>query len=221
MFDFGGVICTPQPQEDLAALAGAAGVSVAELWDAYWPARPAYDAGDLTSMTYWQGVAGQFGRTFSEAQVAELIRLDIASWAHLCEDTVQLIRDLQAAGQRLALLSNMPADVARSIAALPVARHFEHLLFSCDFRALKPDPGCYARALSRLGAPAAEVIFIDDRTENVIGAERMGIRAIHFTGSREARADLAGMIGVHGLLFPVVTTRSSWVLAEKKLSVRS
>ncbi|HEY3733695.1 MAG TPA: hypothetical protein VGL63_07245 [Streptosporangiaceae bacterium] len=64
MFDFGGVICTPQPEEDLAALAGTARVSVAELWDAYWPARPAYDAGDLTSMTYWQGVAGQFGRTF-------------------------------------------------------------------------------------------------------------------------------------------------------------
>lgn len=200
MFDFGGVICTPQPQQDLAALAGAAGVSAAQFWAAYWPSRRAYDAAGLTAETFWQDVAGRLGTSFSGAQIAELVRLDIASWAHLREGTVQLITDLDKAGQRLALLSNAPTEVARAVAELPVARHFEHLLFSCDFGAAKPDAACFGQALDRLGAPAAEVIFIDDRKDNVTAAARLGMRAIQFTGPEQARAGLAGIFGTDKLL---------------------
>jgi putative hydrolase of the HAD superfamily len=200
MFDFGGVVCTPQPEEDLAALAAAAGVSVAAFWGAYWPPRRAYDAAALTAETFWQDVAARLGTSFSGAQVAELVRLDVASWAHLRKGTVRLIRDLAEDEKRLALLSNAPAEVARAVAALPVARHFEHLLFSCDFGSAKPDPGCFGQALGRLGAPAEEVIFIDDREENVTAALGLGMRAIRFTGPEQARARLAGIFGTDRLL---------------------
>jgi putative hydrolase of the HAD superfamily len=197
LFDFGGVICTPQPAQDVAALATVAGVSVAEFSGAYWPLRQAYDSAALTAMTYWQGIADRLGTRFSDAQVDELGRLDVASWSHLCEGTIELIRELEAAGKRLALLSNAPVDVARAVAGLPVARHFEHLLFSCDFKAAKPDPDCFSQALGRLGAPAKEVIFVDDREENVAAAARLGMRAIQFTGPEQVRA---GIFGVRGLL---------------------
>jgi putative hydrolase of the HAD superfamily len=200
MFDFGGVICTPQPAEDLAALAAVAGVSVGEFWAAYWPSRRAYDEAALTAETYWQDVAGRLGTSLRAAQVNELVRLDIASWAHLREGTVQLIRDLYAEGKRLALLSNVPAEIARAVAALPVARHFEELLFSCDFGSAKPDPRCFRQALGRLGVPAGEVILIDDREENVRAATALGMRAIRFTGPEQARADLAGIFGMEGPL---------------------
>jgi putative hydrolase of the HAD superfamily len=195
LFDFGGVICTPQPDDDLAALAAAAGpVSVADFCDAYWPSRTAYDFAALTAAEFWQDVAARLGQTFTTAQVDELVRLDIASWAHLQDGTLALIRDLEAAGQRLALLSNMPVECARAVARMPVARHFQHLLFSCDFRAGKPDHAFYGQVLDRLGVPAGEVTLIDDREENVCGAARMGMRAIRFTDPEQARAGLAGII---------------------------
>jgi putative hydrolase of the HAD superfamily len=200
MFDFGGVICTPQPEQDLAALAACAGVSVAEFWAAYWSSRQAYDTAALSAVTYWQDVAGRLGTSFSDAQVAGLIRLDIVSWGHLREGTLRLIRDLDDCGHRLALLSNAPAEVARAVAGLPVARHFEHLLFSCDFGAAKPDPGCFRQALDRLGAPAEEVILIDDREENVRAAIALRMQAIRFIGPEQARAGLAGIFGKDGLL---------------------
>jgi putative hydrolase of the HAD superfamily len=221
MFDFGGVICTPQPQEDLAALAAAAGVSVAELWAAYWPPRRAYDEASLTAETFWQDVAGRLGSSFSSAQIAELVRLDVASWAHLQEGTVRLIRDLDAGGKRLALLSNAPAEVARAVTGLPVARHFKHLLFSCDLGSAKPDPGCFGQALGRLGVSAEEVILIDDREENVRAATAMGMQSIRFTGPEEARAGLAGIFGMEGLLAAGGATSLSWTMAVQKLSVRS
>jgi putative hydrolase of the HAD superfamily len=203
MFDFGGVICTPQPDEDLAAMAAAAGVTVPEFWSAYWPGRPAYDAAELTAVTYWQGIAGLLGTRFSPAQIDELVRLDIASWGHLHPGTVQLIGDLQAAGTRLALLSNAPPEVARAVAGLPVLTGFEHLLFSCDFRAAKPDRGCFSLALARLGVPAGDVIFIDDRQENVTAAAGMGMRAIRFTDPGQARAGIFAMGGLLSKPWPV------------------
>ncbi|MGH3406596.1 MAG: HAD family hydrolase [Streptosporangiaceae bacterium] len=197
MFDFGGVICAHQPDGDLAALAAAAGpaVRVADFLNAYWPSRTAYDQATLTATGFWQDVAHRLGRAFTATQIAELIRLDIASWMHLQEGMLALIRDLHAAGQRLAVLSNMPVEVAGAIDGLPVARHFEHLLFSCDLRAVKPDRSCFSQALDRLGAPAREVTFVDDRQENVTAAAQLGMRAIRFTGAGQARAGLAAIIG--------------------------
>ena len=39
VFDYGGVICTPQPDADVALLASAAGVAVPDFQDAYWAYR--------------------------------------------------------------------------------------------------------------------------------------------------------------------------------------
>jgi putative hydrolase of the HAD superfamily len=197
MFDFGGVICTPQPQEDLAALAAVAGVSVADFRAAYWPGRRAYDEAALTATGYWQDVAGRLGVTFTGARIGELIRLDIASWAHLRPGTLRLIADLRDAGIRLALLSNAPVEVARAVAAMAMARQFEHLMFSCYFKAAKPDPDCYRQALARLGAPAEQVTFVDDRAENVSAAAALGMRAIRFSEPGQVRA---GIFGVDTLL---------------------
>jgi len=200
VFDFGGVIGTYQPEEDVAAMAAAAGVTTAEFGRAYWPSRFAYDIGELSAQTFWQDVAGRLGRSFSRAQITGLVWLDVASWSHLCPGTVRLVHDLKSAGRRLAVLSNQPREQAEAVAAMPVARHFEHLLFSCDFKAGKPDPGCFSQALARLDAPAQEVILIDDREDNVRAAIAMGMRAIRFTSPEQARAALAGILGSDGLL---------------------
>jgi putative hydrolase of the HAD superfamily len=190
MFDYGGVICTPQPDPDVAAMAAVAGVSTADFAGGYWPFRPAYDAADLTAGGYWQAVAGHLGRSFTGGQIAELVRLDIASWSHLQQGTLEVISDIRAAGHRLAVLSNAPAEMARAVERMPLARDFEHLLFSCDLRAVKPDPTCFGKALSRLGAAPHEVTFIDDRAENVAAAARLGLRAIQFTGVPQLRGAL-------------------------------
>ena len=195
LFDYGGVICTPQPDSDVELLASAAGVSVPVFSDGYWAHRLAYDRAELDGTTFWQKVAAGAGRTFTAAQVAELIRLDIASWLHLRPGTVTLIEDLAAAGYRLAMLSNAPAEVAEVVAALPVAACFEHCAFSYALRSVKPEPDCYLAVLGMLGASPADVVFLDDRPENVAAAQALGIRSVQFTDPGQARAALAA----HGI----------------------
>ncbi len=196
VFDYGGVISQHQPAAEVARLAGAAGCPEAEFTAAYWAHRLGYDTAELDAAAFWQAVAGTLGRSFTATDIAELTRLDIQSWLHLQEATVALIQQVAAAGHRLALLSNAPADVAEAITALAVAGHFEHLVFSCFLRSAKPDPACFGATLSQLRAPADEVVFLDDRAENVAAAAALGIRGVHFTDAAGARAELSR----HGVL---------------------
>src|SRR5437016_883334 len=83
MFDYGGVISYPQPEHAVRALADAAGTTVPEFRNAYWPQRIAYDGAELDATAFWLGVGARLEHTFSEAVIADLIRLDVASWLHL------------------------------------------------------------------------------------------------------------------------------------------
>lgn len=199
VFDYGGVISRWPSDEDMTTLAGAADAPVQRLTDAYWQLRPAYDRADLDAPEYWRRVGRIAGHMpeYSDAEIAELTELDSDSWLHLQAGTVALIEELAASGHRLAVLSNAPAETAAAIAALPVARHFEHLMFSCELKTVKPDLECFAAALARLGAAATEVILVDDRAENVTAAASLGMRAVHFSSPGQVRALLVELLGHH------------------------
>jgi putative hydrolase of the HAD superfamily len=187
MFDYGGVVSHPPTQQDLALLAGIAGAAVPAFADVYWEWRRAYDLAELDVTEYWRQVGHSLGRSYGEAEVSELARLDCASWLRLQAGTVTLIEDLAAAGQPLALLSNAPDQLADAIRALPIAALFGQLIFSCQLKLAKPDPRCYNHALAMLGARAGDVIFIDDRAENVVAAAELGLRSVHFTSPEAMR----------------------------------
>ena len=198
MFDYGGVVSHPPRQQDLALLAGAADAGVAALVDAYWQWRRAYDLAELDAAGYWRQVGRSLGRGYSDAQISELTRLDRGAWLRLQAGTVALIEDLAAAGQPLAMLSNAPDELAEAISRLPVAAHFGHLIFSCQLKSAKPDPECYGRALATMGATADEVIFLDDRGENVAAAADLGMQSVHFTSAARARAAVAERLAARG-----------------------
>jgi putative hydrolase of the HAD superfamily len=198
LFDYGGVISHPPADEDLALLAAAADAPVPALMEPYWAWRRSYDLAELDAPAYWRQVGRALGRAYDEAQIAELIRLDRAAWLRLRAETVTLIEDLAAAGQPLAMLSNAPDELAEAIMDLPVVGHFGHLIFSCQLKSAKPDPECYDRALARLGARADEVIFIDDRGENVAAAAALGLQAVHFTSASAVRAAVTERLAACG-----------------------
>jgi putative hydrolase of the HAD superfamily len=191
LFDYGGVICEPQPEADRARLAHASGAPAADFEAAYWRYRLDYDRAALDVTAYWQRVAADLGRSYTDAEIAELSRVDTASWLTLQPGTVDLITELAAAGQGLALLSNAPADVARAVQDLPLADHFEYLVFSCALRSAKPDPECFRATLALLDAGPGDVVFLDDRADNVAGAAALGIRSVQFTDAAAARDGLA------------------------------
>jgi putative hydrolase of the HAD superfamily len=72
--------------------------------------------------------------------------------------------------------------------ALGLARHFSAMFYSADLGAAKPDRTFFERAQARL--PAGDVIFLDDRPDNVEAAATVGWRAHRYRSIEDLRAAL-------------------------------
>jgi len=176
--DYGEVLSQAQPAGERAALVAASGLGELDFWRTYWAHRPAYDRADISAGDYWAAV---LGRSAAPPQVHDLTALDVASWLHANPAAVDSATRAGRRGYRLAILSNAPVEVAHAIDRAPWLAGFEPRVFSCRLRLSKPDPAVYHKILDHLAAPPEEIVFFDDRAENVVAAGAVGIRAHLFT----------------------------------------
>jgi putative hydrolase of the HAD superfamily len=191
LFDYGQVISLSQPADTMAALAAAAAADPAAFEAAYWLQRNAYDGAEHTRHSYWTAVAHSREDPVDEALAAALDALDIDSWLRPSPDTLEVIRDLEAAGASLALLSNAPVTHSSRIAGQDWMRPFgEHMYFSGRLGLIKPSPDIFRHVLAELGAQPQDVIFVDDRADNIAAAAALGLRTIHFRDAPDLRARL-------------------------------
>jgi 2-haloacid dehalogenase len=68
---------------------------------------------------------------------------------------------------------------------------FAGIVVSGAERLVKPDPAIYQLALERFGLDPAETLFVDDREDNIGGAQALGIAGHHFRDAPALEADLA------------------------------
>ena len=110
--------------------------------------------------------------------------------------TVCLVEELKTRGYDIYVLSNMSREYIDFLRKLPVFRHFDKQIISCEEHVVKPEREMYELLLSRYGLNPAETIFVDDRKENVEAAAEMGIVPFHFNrhNPEEACAELRGVI---------------------------
>lgn len=187
LVDYGGVISLPQDESMVAEMASLAELPLPAFRERYWAHRPAYDAG-VQPDQYWSAV---LEHSLDDGErLRRLIALDLDSWSAMNPDTLEVLRLARERGSSLALLSNAPFDLAEMLSEHRAMAGFEHLLFSSRLGLVKPHREAFEAALARIGRGPAEVLFIDDRADNVAGARAAGLRAIHFTSAEQLRAEL-------------------------------
>ncbi len=194
VFDYAEVISHPPPEEAGDLLAEAVGVPRDRFWPAYWHDRKVYDLGTVEAATFWGGVCARLDRPLDAGLLQRLVTLDLGAWLHLNPQAMAIVEDLAAGGARLALLSNAPVEMARLIDAQEWAGLFRHRFYSADLGRAKPDPEAFRLVCARLGAQPADLLFIDDREENVSAARGLGITSLLYTGPDRLRADLAAAL---------------------------
>jgi putative hydrolase of the HAD superfamily len=186
IFDYGGVLVRHQTQEDQARLAEIAGIPQVRFTELYWANRPDYDKDLVTASEYWSAVGDGAGAAFTLHTIEELTELDTTSWMQFDSVMWDWVEDLRRAGKRVALLSNMPRELGEALRTRTRRLDsFDHVTLSYEVRAAKPDAAAFEHCLEGLGTPADQLLFLDDRIENVQGAEALGIRGIQFTDREE------------------------------------
>lgn len=190
IFDYGEVLCTPD-QNAYRRLLALTGLDAPAFERCYWIDRRDYDLG-LDGRTYWTRFAAHVGLSFDPPKIAALIENDVLLWTHLSEPMLAWAAALRDAGMATAILSNMVPEVLRYMRQeFAWLADFAQLTFSCELGIVKPDPAIYLYTCDQLGVAPADALFLDDKPENVLGAQRSGLQALRFTNIPQLRADLA------------------------------
>lgn len=191
IFDYGYVLNLAPEAWDYANLAAAAGIDGKAFDRVYWGHRAEYDRGTVDGTAYCERIAESVGMQFTSAQITGLVARDTAIWMRLNPVMMDWVQELRKAGSKVAILSNMPIEIARHIRQnAPWFGYFDHMCFSAEVQLAKPEPAIYYSCLEALRAAPAESIFLDDRIENVEGARAVGMHAIRFISPAELLPEL-------------------------------
>ncbi len=128
-----------------------------------------------------------------------LIRAFYGRWEEMLgeafHDTVELFRRLKTSGKyKIYALTNWSAET------FPIALErydflgwFDGIVVSGTEKVRKPAPEFYQILLDRYQVDPQAALFIDDNYRNILAAEKIGIKSIHFTSARELEKELEAL----------------------------
>ncbi|MEI9885126.1 MAG: HAD-IA family hydrolase [Rhizomicrobium sp.] len=70
---------------------------------------------------------------------------------------------------------------------------FRKIFVSSTIGLRKPDKAAFDHVCREIGVPAARILFFDDALENVEGARRAGLQAVHVRSNADVAAALAAL----------------------------
>jgi len=114
------------------------------------------------------------------------------------DDTVDILEELDQRSVPLYAITNFNGPKFRETQRrFDFLNRFRDIVVSGEVGMLKPEPEIYEHLLARNDLAADSCLFIDDNRDNVAGAQKTGMKAIHFKSPQQLRRDLArlGLVG--------------------------
>lgn len=190
LFDVGGVLLTNGwDHRERAAVLEQFHLDQAEFEARHLKPNDAWERDAITAREYLDATVFYEPRSFTHEQFLQAI---FAQSMLLPHGALGILEELAASGHwMLGALNNEAREPnEHRFTRYGLRRYFDVAFSSCYVGLRKPEPKMYRRALDILGRPPERVLFIDDRQENVAGAEAAGMKAIRFDGADTLRRDL-------------------------------
>ncbi len=188
-FDCGGVLLRDGDSGPYAKWENHTGLKPGQLREILWEGdlwRQA-ERGEITDDAFWSAAGRSLALDGSE--IGQL-REDLWGAWTLDTDVLALVRRARQ-DHRTVLLSNASDALEDMLQCrYQVAKEFEHIYCSARMGVAKPDPAIYQRMLNQLGVPPQNVLFVDDRPENICAAAALGLHVIWFVNAQELERQL-------------------------------
>ena len=179
LFDYGMVLTTGPDPSAWQTMQSLTSLDEEGLHTAYWSPRHAYDRGDITGRQYWRKVAGS---SLPETTIDQLIGADTALWTQPNQPMIDWALALQKAGIRTGILSNIGDEMMHGVlATCPWLSNFHHRTWSHSLNLAKPEPAIYAHAAAGLETSSTDILFIDDREDNIAAAAAAGMQTLLYS----------------------------------------
>ena len=194
LFDLGNVLIHVDFDKAFDAWSAHSELSRAEL-------RAAFQA----DLPYQQHECGKIGRDQYFEHLRQTLKLrasdDViaAGWNAILLDemtqTLDLLADIRA---RMPLYvfsnSNATHKAVWTVRYPRVIGTFKDVFVSCDLGLRKPEAAAYIEVARRIGLPPEAILFFDDLAENVEGAIRAGMQAVHVRSTVDVGAAIKSCI---------------------------
>lgn len=139
------------------------------------------DLGQLTNEERFIGVSERLPECMHE-RLKELIN----DWQYYSlsahPGAKEFIDEMKASGRRVFVLSNACDMFHKYFPRYYDTNLFEGIMVSSDVKCIKPDVEIYKMLMESNVLIADECLFVDDRSENVMGALMAGMQAVTFDG---------------------------------------
>lgn len=100
------------------------------------------------------------------------------------------VKYLKSQGYRLYVLSNYSSTMLEKTKHMMPLKYMDGTVFSCEVKAIKPEPEIYQILLDTYGIKPESAVFLDDREENLVTARKFGIHTIVFQNFKQAAGEL-------------------------------
>lgn len=152
-----------------------------------------FQRGEISETEFWSEVEAQLG-----------LQVDYSGkslWRTAFESTYQektfvfeWIKELRAHGIITAVLSNTEAPAVEMLLSMQYDC-FDRTFFSCECGLIKPDVAIYNHALEQLALRPSQVLFIDDKQENIKAAKKLGLNT-HWMRNKDSLAETITALGL-------------------------
>ena len=113
------------------------------------------------------------------------------------EHSKQWIQELKEQGYRVYLLSNYGKtsfEAARDNGRLSFLSLVDGAVISYEVKIVKPEQGIYMALLEKYNLKAEECVFLDDKTENIEAAKKLGFHGIVVQSGEQAKKELEELL---------------------------
>lgn len=188
VFDFGGVIAQANTIQMADFLLSSFNINKDELSNAMRDMQNFISKGG-SEKQFWQQYAVLKNVTLPNNWF-ELFGAIIKKSITEIPETLEIVKALQNQGYQTAMLSDVTQYQAEIIRKMGYYDLFHPVLLSYEIGVKKPNPEVFKILLEKLQKPASDVLFIDDRIENVEAAKKQGIDSIQFINPGQLKEEL-------------------------------
>lgn len=189
VFDYGGVLAVnPHEKWEAYPWCERHGLSRAAHKAGMAKYRNLFDGGEMTCAEMYRRIfADNELEALSDGELEELYRVDSEGWVTMCRPSLELMKELRAAGKKVGILTNMSEAFYRDY-FLRLAHEFaaaaDLVVVSGLIKMHKPERPIYDYTAEHLGIAPSRLLFLDDLEPNVNAARAAGWQAEIFTQYR-------------------------------------
>lgn len=190
LFDLGGVVLTVEQSKIFEELARATGQVITTIKNALTGSQPFWNrfvVSEVSPGELTHHVNQTLGVTLTQETVVAAFNAELGETIHT---TAEIIPKLRRKAQVGCLSNTNSIHWDHMLSAYDVMKQFDRRYASQMLGFAKPDPEIYQRVVTQLGIDPGEILFFDDKHENVEAAQRLGWNARVYTGHSGLVSDL-------------------------------